>query len=75
MELGRNIAMTMRELIQAEIANVPEEKLDELYHLIQRFTTAEAPPFGSIMAKLREIRIDAPADFATNLSYGTVSGA
>ncbi|MGH7169241.1 MAG: hypothetical protein ACRELG_03050, partial [Gemmataceae bacterium] len=48
-------------------ANVPEEKLDELYRLIQRLTAAEAPPSGSIMAKLREIRIEAPADFAANL--------
>lgn len=59
--------MTTRELIQAEIANVPEEKLDELYRLIQSFTTAEAAPSDSIMAKLRGIRIEAPADFAANL--------
>lgn len=65
--MEKDIAMTTRELIQAEIANVPEEKLDELYRLVQRFATAETPPSGSIMAKLREIRIEAPADFATNL--------
>lgn len=59
--------MTTRELIQAEIANVPEEKLDELYRLVQHFTSAQTTPSQSIMAKLREIRIDAPADFATNL--------
>lgn len=61
--------MTTRELIQAEIAKIPEEKLDELYRLIQRLTAAEAPPSGSIMAKLREIRIEAPADFAANLDH------
>lgn len=59
--------MTMRELIQTEIANVPEEKLDELYRLIRHFTTAQTSPSNSIMAKLREIRIEAPADFAANL--------
>lgn len=56
--------MTTRELIQAEIANVPEEKLDELYRLIKHFAAVEAPPTGSIMAKLSKIRIEAPADFA-----------
>ena len=59
--------MTTRELIQAEIANVPEEKLGELYRLIKHFATPKAPPSSSIMAKLREIRIEAPADFAANL--------
>jgi hypothetical protein len=59
--------MTTRELIQAEIASVPEEKLEELYGLIRHFTATTAPPQGSIMAKLRGIRIEAPADFATNL--------
>jgi hypothetical protein len=59
--------MTTRELIQAEIANVPEEKLDDLYRLIKHFATAEASVSGSIMTKLRKIRIDAPADFAANL--------
>ncbi len=59
--------MTTRELIQAEIANVPEDKLDELYRLVQHFTSAQGTPSDSIMAKLRGIRIEAPADFATNL--------
>ena len=59
--------MTTRELIEAEIANVPEEKLKELYGLIQHFTTSKTPPLDGIMAKLRGIRIEAPPDFATNL--------
>ncbi len=59
--------MTTRELIQAEIANIPEEKLGELYRLIQRFTTVKAPPSNGIMAKLQGVQIEAPADFAANL--------
>lgn len=59
--------MTTRELIQAELANVPEEKLDELYQLVKHFSTTDTPPPSSIMTKLREIHIDAPADFAANL--------
>src|SRR5262249_62140414 len=60
-------AMSTRELIHAEIANVSEEHLEELYGPIQRFTASKAATQGGIMAKLRGIRIEAPADFATNL--------
>jgi hypothetical protein len=45
--------MTTRELIQAEIAKVPEEKLEELYGLIHRFTPSTSrtpqPPDSSIL--------------------------
>lgn len=60
--------MTTRELIQSEIARIPEESLGELYGLVRSFaeTKATSPPSG-IMARLREVRIEAPADFAANL--------
>ena len=60
--------MTTIELIQAEISNIPEERLGELYGLIREF--AASKPVSArpgIMAKLREVRIEAPVDFATNL--------
>jgi hypothetical protein len=60
--------MITRELIQAEIGKVPEERLDELYAVIRGFVASKVtPPSGSIMAKLREVRIEGPADFAANL--------
>lgn len=60
--------MTTRELIQAEIANVPDENLEELYRLLRRFTAPkEVPPEPGIMTKLRGLQIEAPEDFATNL--------
>jgi|YelNatPaOPRAMG01_1025707.scaffolds.fasta_scaffold291040_2 hypothetical protein len=37
--------MTTRELIPAEMANVPEENWDELDRLVQQFTSAQAIVF------------------------------
>ena len=59
--------MTTRELIQTEIARIPEENLGELYGLVQQFAAAKAASSTpGIMARLRKVRIEAPADFATN---------
>lgn len=60
--------MTKRELIEAEIGRIPEDRLDELYGIIRDFAAenaASAEP--GILAKLREIRIEGPSDFAKNL--------
>lgn len=60
--------MTTIELIHAEIGRIPEERLGELYGLIQSFAASKPAPAGrGIMAKLRDVRIEAPADFAANL--------
>jgi len=60
--------MTTLELIQSELVKLPEEKLDELYRVIRDFAASQAPVRnGGIMTKLRQIRIEAPADFAANL--------
>jgi hypothetical protein len=62
--------MTTRELIQVEVAKVPEESLDELYGLVRSFAAAKmegAKP--SVMAKLRMVKIEAPSDFAANLDF------
>jgi hypothetical protein len=60
--------MTTRELIEAEIGKIPEERLDELYALVRSFAASKANSAGpGIMAKLREVRIEAPPDFAANL--------
>lgn len=60
--------MTTRELIEAEIGKIPEDRLHDLYGLIRDFAaarTASAQP--GIMAKLRNVHIEAPSDFASNL--------
>jgi hypothetical protein len=61
--------MTTKERILATIEGVGEENLDELYRLIQTFVASRtAQPKTGIMAKLKSVKIEAPADFAANLS-------
>jgi hypothetical protein len=60
--------MSTRELIRAEIDHVPDDRLGELYGLIQSFQEAHAaPPKSGILAKLSAITIQGPPDFAANL--------
>lgn len=60
--------MTTKELIQTEIDKINGEDLDELYGLIKDFVAAKAaPPKPGILAKLKQIKIEAPPDFASNL--------
>ncbi|WP_416667495.1 hypothetical protein [Egbenema bharatensis] len=60
--------MTARELIQAEIDNLDDAALNELYVLVQDFVQSrqKGKP-QSLMAKLKTIKIEAPEDFAANL--------
>jgi len=66
--------MTTKELIKAEIDNVEDGYLDELYSVIKSFVEAKtAPQEGSFMSRLRCIKINVPGDFSVNkediLSY------
>ena len=59
--------MTTKELIRAEIDQVSEGDLDELYKLVKNFAQSKQQnPKQSLMSKLRSIKIDAPKDFSTN---------
>ena len=62
-------AMTTVEKIKAEIDKVPVEKLDGLYFYIR--SLAEVRPNKqsrtNTIEKMNAIRIDGPADLATNL--------
>jgi hypothetical protein len=59
--------MTTKELIQAEIDNLSEEELEELYRFVKEFVQSKPQMReSSLMARLRAIRIDAPEDFAAN---------
>ncbi|MEP0872271.1 hypothetical protein NDA01_20875 [Trichocoleus desertorum AS-A10] len=60
--------MTIRELIQAEINQLPEESLEDVYRLLKRFTQARQQQTQSLMSKLKSIKIDALEDFSTD--YG-----
>jgi hypothetical protein len=56
-----------KELIKEEIDRVEEERLDELYELVRRFTRGKRSGEGAtLMDRLKEIEIDAPEDFATH---------
>lgn len=56
-----------KELIKAEIDRVDEERLDELYDLVRRFTRGKrSKEKPTLMDRLKEIEIDAPEDFATH---------
>jgi hypothetical protein len=67
--------MTMREQVLAEIEKVPEEKLDEVYSILKRYTklrsqaSQQSPLSGrpSILKQLMEIQIEGPPDFAENI--------
>jgi hypothetical protein len=67
--------MSTKEKNQAEIDNLDEKHLDELYLLIKNFTQSkQSSQKPSFMSKLKQIKIDAPEDFAANLDL-YVSGA
>ncbi|MDQ3685982.1 MAG: hypothetical protein M3430_10340 [Acidobacteriota bacterium] len=60
--------MITKEVIKSEIEKVPPEKLEELYQVVKSFTESQpADEKRSFMARLREIKIDGPEDFAANV--------
>jgi hypothetical protein len=60
--------MTLRELIDAELDQLSEQELDDLYSIVQHFIDQRRKPHESgIMSRLRQIKIEAPEDFSTNL--------
>jgi hypothetical protein len=68
MVLTGKAKMTAKDNIKAEIDNLNEEYLDELYLLIKDFAQSKQNMKKlSFMSKLKQIKIDAPEDFASNL--------
>jgi hypothetical protein len=58
--------MTIKQLIQTEIDQIPEEELDELYQLIKDFTAQKHSSKKGILSKIKQIKIQAPPDFSVN---------
>jgi hypothetical protein len=59
--------MTTKELIVSEIGRLDERELDELYDLIKKFSAKKRRvPSGSLLSKLKRVKINAPSDFAAN---------
>ncbi len=65
--------MISRELLKTEIEKVPENRLEELYHIVRTLSAPGSNGDGrSLMSKLGEITIDGPEDFAENIDlYST----
>jgi hypothetical protein len=60
--------MTTKERIHAAIESIDEESLDELYQLVKSFVASKAAQQKpGIMSRLKNIKIEAPADFSANL--------
>lgn len=60
--------MTTKELIEIEIQSMDESQLDALYQAAKQITVnRERVSSSSLMSKLKQIKIQAPEDFATNL--------
>ncbi len=61
-----NSLMITREKIVEEIKKVPDEHLEELYHLIQgsQLKKEDSDSSVSVMKALRDIRISAAPDFS-----------
>ncbi|MDX2241047.1 MAG: hypothetical protein NW224_10225 [Leptolyngbyaceae cyanobacterium bins.302] len=61
------MANTIRELIDAEIDKVGDNNLNELYTTIKQFVQEKVAPQPSVLARLKQIKIQAPEDFSKNL--------
>jgi hypothetical protein len=60
--------MSTKELILEELDALDERDLSKIYDIIKKLVESKetsSPP--SLMRKLKRIKIDAPADFSTNL--------
>lgn len=60
--------MTTRERIDQELRTLDEKELNEIYGLVKGWIDSKkrtASP--GLIAKLKRVKINAPADFATNL--------
>jgi hypothetical protein len=59
--------MTTKERIQAELEHLSEEDMAELLRVIQNRVQAGTGRKPGLLSKLRQVQINAPEDFATNL--------
>jgi len=60
--------MISKDDIKKEIDTVTEDRLDELHQLIEKLTSQPgASNEDSLISKLRQVEIDGPSDFSTNI--------
>lgn len=60
--------MITKDLIHKELEKIPEEHLEELYEVIQRFAQIKlSKPKPGVLSKLSNIKIQGPEDFSSHL--------
>ena len=57
--------MNIREEIVEKIQQIPENRLPELYKMVEELVEKERKP--SLMERLRKIKIEGPPDFSRNI--------
>lgn len=64
--------MTTKDLLKAEIDKLDPEQIEQVYQVIKQFTeTQPQKSKPSLMSRLKQIKIDAPEDFSSNLDQYT----
>lgn len=58
--------MVTKQLLHAEVESLPDEDLDIVYSFILEVKQTKTKPRSSLMQKLKQIQITAPADFSAN---------
>lgn len=64
--MRRNNMMVTKQLLHAEVDRLPEEDLDAVYSFILQVKQTKTKPHSSLMQKLKQVQIVAPADFSAN---------
>lgn len=60
--------MSTKELIEAEMQYMDENQINELYQIVKRIAETKTKISSpSLMSKLKQVKIQAPEDFATDL--------
>ncbi len=59
--------MQLKELIESEINQLPEEYLAELYDIIKLFASEKSQKKTGILSKLKKIKIQGPKDFSETI--------
>lgn len=62
--LARGEIMNIREEIVEKIQRIPENRLPELYKMVEQLV--EKKPKEGLLKRLQKIKIDGPPDFAEN---------
>jgi len=67
--------MTTRERVEAQLSNLDEGEMNQLLKIIEQMAQKEQQPVSSqtpgLLSKLKQIKIEAPEDFAANLDAYT----